>query len=283
MRTTSAPAYLAPLIFSVCIAAAFIITPVSAASALGPTSGGTVAPAQDWWMCSYQDVKDPYKPALGSRMYYTVFPADPASNGPNGLNAHFNKYIQQNYKVHTDVSGAKNFCIRVFNDAASRANSMDMFRRQWASSNIESIRVGWTNTPAEDAAIDAKSASAAAAAAVPTLPADQNYVFCHSAWAAGETMPAGSVMYVSEIFPAVMPPNADSARINRTNALQNAFFSFLEKRYGYKDSSNYPVTCATTFPPTAGGLQAAQDNKRQTEDGVRHQKGQVVETGWKSR
>jgi hypothetical protein len=48
------------------------------------------------------------------------------------------------------------------------------------------------------------------------------------------------------------------------------------------DSGNYPTTCATSFPPTAGGLQSAQNNKQNTEDGVRQLKGQIVETGWKT-
>jgi len=167
--------------------------------------------------------------------------------------------------------------------------------KQWAASKTEVIHVAWTNAAAENAAINANLASAATAAAVPTAAANQKYVFCHSAWAAGSTVPAGTVMYVSDIFPADMPPpvvhvpghappppNANGAQINRTNALQTSFFAFLQKQYGYKDSGNYPTTCATSFPPTAGGLQSAQSNKQKTEDGVRQLNGQIVETGWKT-
>ena len=53
--------------------------------------------------------------------------------------------IQQKYPVHADVSGGKGFCVRVSNDAASRENSMNMFLKQWAASNIESINTNWTN------------------------------------------------------------------------------------------------------------------------------------------
>jgi hypothetical protein len=162
----------------------------------------------------------------------------------------------------------------------------------------KSVPVDFTYTPAQAAGGNAAVAQAAAAATVsgtPTAAANQKYVFCHSAWAAGTTVPAGTVMYVSDIFPADMPPpvthvpghpappaNANGAQINRTNALQTSFFAFLQKQYGYKDSGNYPTTCATSFPPTAGGLQSAQSNKQKTEDGVRQLNGQIVETGWKT-
>jgi hypothetical protein len=162
----------------------------------------------------------------------------------------------------------------------------------------KSVPVDFTYTPAEAAggnAAVAQAAAAATAAATPTAAANQKYVFCHSAWAAGTTVPAGTVIYVSDIFPADMPPpvthvpghapppaNANGAQINRTNALQTSFFAFLQKQYGYKDSGNYPTTCATSFPPTAGGLQSAQSNKQKTEAGVRQLNGKIVETGWKT-
>jgi uncharacterized protein YdeI (BOF family) len=79
-----------------------------------------------------------------------------------------------------------------------------------------------------------------------------------------------------------LPRNANSAQINKTYALQASFFAFLQKKYGYKDSGNYPTTCATTFPPTAGGLQSAQRNKQMTEDGVVQLNGKIVESGWKN-
>jgi len=162
----------------------------------------------------------------------------------------------------------------------------------------KSVPVDFTYTPAQVAEARAgESAAAAQTAALqaPTAAANQKYVFCHSAWAAGSTVPAGTVMYVSDIFPADMPPpvvhvpghappppNANGTQINRTNALQTSFFAFLQKQYGYKDSGNYPTTCATSFPPTAGGLQSAQSNKQKTEDGVRQLNGQIVETNWKT-
>jgi hypothetical protein len=100
-------------------------------------------------------------------------------------------------------------------------------------------------------------------------------------------------MYVSDVFPADMPPPpkptpghppspyANSAQVNKTYAIQASFFAFLQKQYGYKDSGNYPTTCATSFPPTAGGLQSAQKNKQTTEDGVKQLNGKIVETAWK--
>lgn len=274
----------------------------SAAPAFG--SGGAAAPGQDWWMCSYRDVKDPYKPALGSRMYYALIPSSEATaNGPGGIAVHFTAYVRQNYKVNDNATAGAvgaGGCQRFSNDPATRANSLDMSLKQWASSNIESIHVNWTNTPAENAAIDAKLAGAASvattAAATQTAAANQNYVWCNSAWGgtAGTMMPAGTVMYFSDVFPADMPPpvvhvpghappppNANGALINRINALQTSFFTFLQKEYGYK-AGNYPVDCRTGYPPTLAGLQDARKYKQQFEDLAKQNRGQIVETGWKS-
>lgn len=118
------------------------------------------AQGQHWWMCRYPDLKDPAKPALGSVMYYALIPT---SGDDSKLRAHFNGYVQQNYKVTNNGNSGMGFCQRYSDDAASRANSMDMMLKQWASSNISAINVKWTDTPAEDAAIDAKLAAAKAA------------------------------------------------------------------------------------------------------------------------
>jgi hypothetical protein len=138
-------------------------TSVAQASAAGePASaspGGTTAaaaPGQHWWLCRYSDPKDRSKPALGSRMYYALIP----SSGDNSkMNAHFNGYVQQNYKVTNSESTGMGYCRRFSDDAASRANSMDMVQKQWAASNTEAVNIKWTDSPAEDAAIDAKLAA----------------------------------------------------------------------------------------------------------------------------
>jgi hypothetical protein len=276
--------------------------PASAAPA-GPAAAA--APGQNWWMCSYRDMKDPYKPAAGSFMYYALVPASEAvANGTHGLNDHFAAYVRQNYKVNDNATAGAvgaGGCQRFSNDPATRANSLDMSQKQWASSNIESIHVNWTNTPAENATIDAKLAAAASvaatAAATPTAAANQNYVWCNSAWGgtAGTMMPAGTMMYFSDVFPADMPPpptatpghplppNANGAQINRIYALQTSFFTFLQKKYGYKDSGNYPVDCRTGYPPTVAGLQNAQKYRQQFEDLAKQNRGQIVETGWKGK
>jgi hypothetical protein len=237
-------------------------------------------------------------------MYYALVTSSAAvANGTHGLSDHFSAYVRQNYKVNDNATAGaigSGSCQRFSNDAATRANSMDMLQKQWASSNIESIHVNWTNSPAENAAIDAKLAGAASvaatAAATATAAPNQQYVWCNSAWGgtAGTMMPAGTIMYFSDVFPADMPPpltpspghplpaNADGARINRINALQTAFFVVLQKKYGYKDSGNYPVDCRTGYPPSAAGLQNAQKYKQQFEDLAKQNRGQVVETGWKN-
>jgi hypothetical protein len=251
------------------------------------------APGQDWWMCSYRDVKDPYKPALGSLMYYALIPASGATDGQAGITTHFVGYVRQNYKVNDNATAGAvgaGRCQRFSNDPASRANSMDMTLKQWASSNIESIPVTWTNTPAENAAIDAKLAGAASAAATAaatlTAAANQTYAWCSSEWAgtAGTMMPAGTVMYFSDIFPITPPPQPTqktgngSAQIAAQSLASTPFSAFLQKKYGYKNG----VRCAVTYPPTLAGLQNAQKYRQEFEDLARHNNGQIVETGWKN-
>jgi hypothetical protein len=130
----------------------------SAAPASAPSSGpaGAAAPGQHWWMCRYSDLKDPSKPALGSFMYYALIPT---SGDASKMNGHFNGYVQQNYKVTNSESTGSGFCRRFSDDAATRANSMDMMLKQWASSHFEAVNVKWTDTPAENAAVDAKLAA----------------------------------------------------------------------------------------------------------------------------
>lgn len=136
-------------------------SPVSASPAVA-------APGQHWWMCRYVDQKDPNKAAAGSRMYFSVLPSSAAFSNDHGK--HFNAYVQQNYKITDPNSAGKGFCTRVSDDAAGRANSMDMFQKQWRSSNMEPIQVSYADTPAQDAAIDAKLASSGATAPAASQP-----------------------------------------------------------------------------------------------------------------
>jgi hypothetical protein len=127
------------------------------------------APGQHWWVCTYLDLKDASKPAMGSVVYYAVF-ASSDDDMSHGLTNHFNGYVQQNYKVTSNYNSGNSgtgYCRRVSDDAAGRANSMDMMEKQWASSKTEAVHVQWTDTPAQDAIIDAKLAAAKASPAVP--------------------------------------------------------------------------------------------------------------------
>jgi hypothetical protein len=157
------------------------------------------------------------------------------------------------------------------------------------------VAVDWTYTPAQAAEASAAESAAAAHTAAqqaPTAAANQNYVWCHSAWAgtAGTPMPPGTVMYFSDVFAAVTLPQQQSsgktgnggAYINAVAAFQTPFFAFLQKKYGYNPNSNYPVSCSISDPPTVAGLQNAQKNKQQFEDLAKQNRGQIVETGWKN-
>ncbi len=297
MRQTRVPVSVGPLFLLMFLLVTLVFTPVlygESAPAASPARGPAVPTepqGQHWWLCRYRVLKDASQPVLGSLMYYALIVSGDAT--PNNMAEHFVGYVRQNYPAVKDVTVLQAYCARSPDDAPGRANAMDMLQQQWASSHTEAINIKWTDSPAENAAIDANAASAAAAAAVPTAAATQRYVFCQSEWAPATSDATGTVMYVSDVFPADMPPaltrtgghplppNANSAQINRISALQASFFAFLQKRYGYEDSGGYPVSCAAGFPPTAGGLQSAQHDKQTTEDGVKQRKGQVVETGWK--
>ena len=122
------------------------------------------APGQHWWVCTYLDPTDPSKPAMGSVVYYALFPSS-GDDSSHGLTNHFNGYVQQNYKVTDNHNSGTGYCRRVSDDAAARANSMDMMQKQWASSKMDGLQVKWTDTPAEDAIIDARLAAAKAAPA----------------------------------------------------------------------------------------------------------------------
>jgi hypothetical protein len=144
---------------------------VTSAPTVPQPTQSSVAPVasagQHWWMCQYQDKKDPGKPALGSLMYYAVLPS--SDSFPNDHGKHFNAYVQQNYQIMDPNSAGKGFCRRTSDDGAARATSIEMFQKQWRSSNIEPIQVNFANTPAQDAAIDAKLARGAQQQAAPVV------------------------------------------------------------------------------------------------------------------
>ena len=183
MRRISALAYSAPLVFSIFLLA---WTPLHAQTA--PSAGATAAPGQHWWICQYVDPRDLNNPALGSRAYFSAFPSSPSSAaslgevGPGAYRSamvkHFIGYVRQNYKV-TDLPGNPTgqytgrfggSCKRSSDDAAARANSIDMMKKQFPSNHFEGIQVNFADTPAQDAAIDAKLAGSASASSVAKPP-----------------------------------------------------------------------------------------------------------------
>ena len=277
-------------------------TIASSAPAYAPPTGpAAAAPGQNWWMCQFTDRKDIYKPALGNHRYYALVPSSAAvANGTHGLTYHFVAYVRQNYKVNDNATagaGGYGGCERFSNDPASREFSKNMLLKQWTSSNDEPIQVNWADTPAENAAIDAKLAgeasTAATAAATLTAAPNQNYAWCSSEWAgtAGTMMPAGTVMYFSDVFPitSLAQPSPTQKPGSKTgsnwaqivgaqSAVSTPFSAFLQKKYGYKNGAR----CAITYPPTLAGQQDAQKYKQEFEDLARHNNGQIVETGWKN-
>ena len=137
----------------------------------------------------------------------------------------YSHYMHATYPVDKLVRES-DYCRTASADAGQRAFQLSTQEKQWATSNPpwEVIHINWTYTPAEVAATNAAVASAATAAAVPTAAANQNYVWCNSAWAgtAGTMMPAGTVMYFSDVFAATAPPPPAGAKTGNGWAQRNA-------------------------------------------------------------
>jgi len=254
--------------------------PPLAASAQAPARAA--APGEHWWMCRYRDVKDPSKPALGSRMYYALLPS--SAPVPNDLNKHFNGYVQQNYKIMDKDNAGNGYCRRFSDDAATRANSMDMIQKQWASSipPVEVIPTNWGDTPAEDAAIDAKLAGPASVAATPAAPVAQSQPpstsstggpFISCATSGG----AGIDTYLTGVFQTSRPVRHLPSGGNLVDqSVLDHFYAYLtQKGYKFKPGSNY----ACSVGRTEAEAQAAK-HKRIYEGGGCSNCGKIVETGW---
>jgi hypothetical protein len=262
------------------------LLPASAAPAANPAQRPAAAPASGqmyYTLCRYQGQKDAHP-----IMYVT--PIIHTDAGASTINQAFYTYMTTTYDL-SKIQYGSGYCRQVSSSADQQAYTMSSLEKQWAASKTEVTHIDWSDTPAEVAATDAKVASAASAAAVPTAAANQNYAWCNSAWAgtAGTMMPAGTVMYFSDVFVAAAPPPPPGGKTgngwgqrNASAALQTPFFAFLQKKYGDKDSSNYPVDCRLGYPPAAGGLRSAQSAKQQFEDLAKQNKARIVETGWKN-
>ena len=118
------------------------------------------------------DRKDWNNAAAGSRIYFSTFP----SSAPSPLDPKpFVAYIKQNYQltgIANNPSGLYNgseggYCTRVGDDAAARANSVDMFQKQWKASNMETIQVNYAGNGSAGGALGAAPASTA----IPQQPA----------------------------------------------------------------------------------------------------------------
>jgi hypothetical protein len=250
--------------------------PAAATSAPATSSGSAPAASaagQGYYtLCRFQGQQDGHP-----IMYVTPIIHTTAAAGT--IHQDFYTYVTTTYDL-SKVQYGSGYCEQVSSSPAQQAYTMSLIEKQWVASKTVVTHIDWTDTPAEVAATNAKVSSAAAAAAVPTAAADQNYVVCASER-------DGPVIYVSEVFTGVMPPapagasrgNGWAQRADEA-AFQAPFLAFLQKKYAFKSGSNYPVECGVTFAPNAGGLQAAQKYKQSLEDLAKQNKKQIVETGW---
>lgn len=255
MRRLKVPSHFGPLSFPM-----FLLALMAFAPALHAQN------APEYLLCRYQGQKEAHPITYVAPIIH--------SSAPIGeIGGRFRKYVETTYDV-SKVRYPISYCRQVSSSADQQAFTMDTLEKQWAASKTEVIRVNWTDTPGQVAETNARVASAAAG---PAGAANEQYVVC----ASGRD---GPVVYFSEIFPTGMaPPPAGHKTGNgwgiasASGKFQNSFFVFLQKTYGFKSGSNYPVECG----PTSGKFQDAQRYKQGLEDLARQNKAKVVETGWK--
>jgi hypothetical protein len=251
--------------------------------AQAPTAGTTAsAPGQQWWLCQCHILKDPSKPALGSLQYYALLPA------PSNPSGHFAVYLQQKYKIvmggaATQGSGR---CERLSDDAASRANSLDMYLKAWAAGKYEAINTNWTDSPAESAAAAAAAPAAAATAQSSSGASDTFFISCSTSGGAGiDTYYTGVSEIGAKPGRSPHPPNTPGAYIGGTwmvpavlpQTVLDHFYAYLTQK-GYKFSPGSSSAC--DVQPTEAATKAAQ-HKRAYEGGGCSNCGKVVETGWR--
>ena len=263
MRRITEFASVGSLLLAMCVAAA--VTPPLHAQ----------GPGEHRWLCQYHDPKDLAKPALGSRVYYSVVMSSDAS-----LNAKpFIGYVQQHYKL-TEIPGdptgeyngtAGGYCRRISDLAAGRANSMDAMKKMWASSNMEAVEVSYGDAAAQP------SASAAGAPAAPAAPA-LTAVASGGAWVSCATSGgAGIDTYLTGVFQTTRPVrHLPNGGVLVDQAILDHFYAYLtQKGYTFKPGSNY----ACDVSATEAQAKAAQ-HKRHYEGGGCSTCGKTVETGW---
>jgi hypothetical protein len=251
--------------------------------AQAPTAGTTAsAPGQHWWLCQCRILKDPSKPALGNLMYYALLLA------PDKPSGNFAAYLQQKYKIvmgGAATQGSGN-CDRLSDDAASRANSMDMYQKQWAAGKFEAINTNWTDSPAESPAAAAAAPAAAATAQSSSGASATFFISCSTSGSAGvDTYYTGVFEIGAKPGRSPHPYNTPGADIGGTwmvpavlsQKVLDDFQTYLtQKGYKFKPGSS----SACDVAPTQAAAQAAQ-HKRAYEGGSCSSCGKVVETGWK--
>jgi len=231
------------------------------------------------------------------------------------LNAAWKQHVVSAY--HVSDANAYGGCQAVSGTAAQQEVVVSSAEANYKRLGAEVVHVAWTSAPGQifsapapppapvhEAAAPAKAVSppatparpAAAAAPPPPAGPPTNYVWCHSTWVGivGTKMPAGTILYFSEVFAGAIPTPASGANMggktgngwaqtNASDAFQPSFFAFLQRKYNFRNGGNYPVSCSASDPLTPAGRQNAQRRKQEYEDMTRQFNGQVVETGWSGR
>jgi hypothetical protein len=178
------------------------------------------------------------------------------------------KYILATYPEHTlHASGT---CRAFGATPEAQQFSLNNQENSWRASNLTLVHVVYSP--------DQGGSSSPASPAPTALSAPTGlYLYCSSD-------PAAPVVYFSEIFAA--NPDPSRQRGASFNLVKNAFLEFLQQKYAFNTTSNYPIACPASGNPAQGfsdelALKNAQANRQRAQDQVKQQAKQIVETGWK--
>lgn len=265
-------------------------------------SASTISAQSTAWHCVL------YTKNAGKDVRFSSAPVLTAADA-NTLNAAWKQHVITAY--HVSDPNAYGGCQALAGTLAQQEMAVTSGEDNYKRLGAQVVHDSWTTAPGQtlpapapspapthDAAAPAKPASAPASPAQPAAVAAKpapaapptNYVWCRSAWegTVGTKMPAGTILYFSDVFAGAIPPPPAGATAGNGWAQENAsvtfqppFFAFLQKKYAFKNAGNYPVSCSASDPLTPEGQQNAQKRKQEFEDLTRQFNGQVVETGWR--
>ena len=102
--------------------------------------------------CQYQGVQDNHQIVYTTSIFRTDLAASDISTA-------FNRYMSATYDVSKILAGSGYCSTKVSSAADQQAYTMQQLEKQWADSKTTVTKIGWTGTPEEIQAVNAKIAA----------------------------------------------------------------------------------------------------------------------------